>query len=145
MIQKIPHGKIGIVLSSPMGNLSRYLCCILTAPDIFPKKNSITFVKSAVRSKGIPKRKSNGGSKCRTGSLGQGMSISNGMALGARLDKKNFNIYSMHSDGEAQEGMLWEGAMAAGFHKFLETGSVFWITTEFKSMGLTKILKMSLH
>jgi transketolase len=66
---------------------------------------------------GHPKLKVEWGIEMSTGSLGQGMSVGNGMAFAARLDKKDITIYSMHSDGEAQEGMLWEAALTAGFHK----------------------------
>ncbi|HVP43369.1 MAG TPA: transketolase [Terriglobales bacterium] len=52
-----------------------------------------------------------------TGSLGQGVSIGIGMALAARLDKKDFHTFVMIGDGEAQEGQVWEAAMFAGFHK----------------------------
>ncbi|MBZ5646024.1 MAG: transketolase [Acidobacteriia bacterium] len=52
-----------------------------------------------------------------TGSLGQGVSIGIGMALAARLDKKDFHTFVMIGDGESQEGQIWEGAMFAGFHK----------------------------
>lgn len=48
-----------------------------------------------------------------TGSLGQGLSISVGMALGAKQLKKDFNVYTILSDGELQEGMIWEAAMSA--------------------------------
>jgi len=66
---------------------------------------------------GHPKYKPEWGIEMSTGSLGQGMSVANGMAMAARLDQKDFRVYSMHSDGEAQEGMLWEAAMAAGHYK----------------------------
>ncbi len=52
-----------------------------------------------------------------TGSLGQGVSIGIGMALAARMDKKDFHTFVMIGDGEAQEGQVWEAAMFAGFHK----------------------------
>lgn len=52
-----------------------------------------------------------------TGSLGQGISIGIGMALAARLDKKDFQTFVMIGDGESQEGQIWEAAMFAGFHK----------------------------
>ena len=52
-----------------------------------------------------------------TGSLGQGVSIGVGMALAARMDKKDFHTFVMIGDGEAQEGQIWEAAMFAGFHK----------------------------
>jgi transketolase len=52
-----------------------------------------------------------------TGSLGQGLSLGLGMALGARLDGSPARIYVMLGDGEIQEGQIWEAAMAAPFHK----------------------------
>lgn len=52
-----------------------------------------------------------------TGSLGQGLSIGIGIAMAARLDKKDFQTYVMVGDGESQEGQVWEGLMFAPFHK----------------------------
>ncbi|MDE3165518.1 MAG: transketolase [Acidobacteriota bacterium] len=52
-----------------------------------------------------------------TGSLGQGLSLGMGMALGARLDGRPSRIFVMLGDGEIQEGQVWEAAMAAAFHK----------------------------
>lgn len=66
---------------------------------------------------GHPKKKLEWGIEMSTGSLGQGMSIGNGMALAAKLDGLDYNVYSLESDGGAQEGMFWEGAMSAGFYK----------------------------
>lgn len=52
-----------------------------------------------------------------TGSLGQGLAVAAGMALGARLSGRSFNVYALLSDGEVQEGMVWEAAMAAAHHR----------------------------
>jgi len=54
------------------------------------------------------------GVEASTGSLGQGLSIAVGMALGAKMDRRPFHVYAMISDGESQEGQIWEAAMAAG-------------------------------
>lgn len=51
-----------------------------------------------------------------TGSLGQGLSVAVGMAMGARLGGQHFQTYALLSDGEVQEGMVWEAAMAAAHH-----------------------------
>ena len=48
-----------------------------------------------------------------TGSLGQGISAAVGMALGAKLDKKDFRVYTVLGDGEIEEGEVWEAAMFA--------------------------------
>lgn len=52
-----------------------------------------------------------------TGSLGQGISIAVGVALAARLDKRDYHTFCMVGDGEIQEGQNWEAMMFAGFHK----------------------------
>ncbi|MDR2045258.1 MAG: transketolase [Clostridium sp.] len=52
-----------------------------------------------------------------SGSLGQGVSAAVGMALGARMDRKSFRVYTLLGDGEIQEGQVWEAAMFAGFHR----------------------------
>jgi len=52
-----------------------------------------------------------------TGSLGQGLSLGLGIAMGVRLDSRPSRIYVMLGDGEVQEGQVWEAAMAAAFHK----------------------------
>jgi len=49
-----------------------------------------------------------------TGSLGQGLSIANGMALAGRLDGKSYRVFALTGDGECDEGQIWEAAMTAG-------------------------------
>jgi len=63
---------------------------------------------------GHPVRGTAPGIEACTGSLGQGLSIALGMALAAKLDKKEWRVYVMLGDGEIQEGQIWEAAMAAG-------------------------------
>ncbi len=57
------------------------------------------------------------GIEISSGSLGQGLSISNGMALAARLDKSDARIYCLMGDGETNEGQVWEAAMTASHYK----------------------------
>ncbi len=52
-----------------------------------------------------------------SGSLGQGISAAVGMALGAKMDGKDYRVYTLLGDGEIQEGQVWEAAMLAGFRK----------------------------
>jgi transketolase len=97
-------------------------CCpaiyvALSKAGYFPKEELEHLRQIGSPLQGHPKMKVEWGIEMSTGSLGQGMSIGNGIALAARLDKKDFWVYSMHSDGEAQEGMLWEAALSAGHHK----------------------------
>jgi transketolase len=57
------------------------------------------------------------GVEASTGSLGQGLSIANGMALAGRLDGKEYRVYVLMGDGEVDEGQVWEAAMAATHYK----------------------------
>lgn len=57
------------------------------------------------------------GIEMSTGSLGQGLSAANGMALACRLDKINNRIYCLMGDGECQEGQIWEAAMTSAHYK----------------------------
>lgn len=52
-----------------------------------------------------------------TGSLGQGLSAANGMAIAGKLDKKDYRVYCLLGDGEIEEGQVWEAAMAASQYK----------------------------
>jgi len=52
-----------------------------------------------------------------TGSLGQGISAAVGMALAGKLDGASYRVYAVLGDGELQEGLVWEAAMAAGHYK----------------------------
>ncbi len=57
------------------------------------------------------------GIEISTGSLGQGLSVANGMALGLRLDGNPARVYCIMGDGEVQEGQVWEAAMTAAHYK----------------------------
>lgn len=52
-----------------------------------------------------------------TGSLGQGLSIANGMALSSKLSRKGIRVYCLLGDGEIEEGQVWEAAMTASHYK----------------------------
>jgi transketolase len=57
------------------------------------------------------------GIEMSTGSLGQGLSAANGMALAGKMDKKNYRVYCLMGDGECQEGQVWEAAMTSSSKK----------------------------
>ena len=57
------------------------------------------------------------GIEISTGSLGQGLSVANGMALAAKLDKAKWRVYVLMGDGEIQEGQIWEAAMTAAHYQ----------------------------
>ncbi|KXG44450.1 transketolase [Tepidibacillus decaturensis] len=99
------------------GHASPVLYAALAEKGFFPKDELKTFRKINSRLQGHPSRKSLPGVEQSTGSLGQGLSSANGMALAGKLDQKDYRVYAMLGDGELQEGMIWEAAMAAGHYK----------------------------
>lgn len=66
---------------------------------------------------GHPDMKHIPGVDMTTGSLGQGLSAANGMAISGKLDKKDYRVYCILGDGEIEEGQIWEAAMAASKYK----------------------------
>ena len=68
-----------------------------------------------------------------TGSLGIGASFATGVALGLKMQKLNSKVYCIISDGECQEGIIWETAMFAGFKK-LNNLTFFWIIITYSKM-----------
>ena len=69
------------------------------------------------RLQGHPDMKKIPGVDMTTGSLGQGLSAANGMAIAGKLDKKDYRVYCIMGDGEIEEGQVWEAAMASGHYK----------------------------
>ena len=67
--------------------------------------------------KGHPNSTTTPGVEVCTGSLGQGLSQANGLAVAAKLDKRNTRVYVLLGDGEIQEGQVWEAAMTARHYK----------------------------
>ncbi len=72
---------------------------------------------------GHPDMKGTPGIDMSSGSLGQGISAACGMALAAKLDKKDYRVYTVLGDGECEEGEVWEAAMFAG-HRDLDNLTV---------------------
>ncbi|PJZ68783.1 transketolase [Leptospira perolatii] len=83
----------------------------------FPIEDLMTFRKIDSKLQGHPSTRYLKGLESSSGSLGQGLSVSVGIALGARLNRKNFKVYACISDGECGEGMTWEAAQSAVHYK----------------------------
>jgi transketolase len=83
----------------------------------FPVAELKTLREINSRLQGHPYRVSLPGLETTSGPLGEGLSQSIGIALAARLDKKEYHVYCLSSDGEQQEGNTWEAAMFAGKQK----------------------------
>ncbi len=98
------------------GHASPVVYVTLANYGYFPKEELKTFRKLGSRLQGHVHTKVPG-VELSTGSLGHGLSVANGIALGAKLLKKNFKVYCLLGDGEIQEGSVWEAAMSAAHHR----------------------------
>lgn len=83
----------------------------------FPVEELTTLRKLGSRLQGHPSMNYLPGIDMSSGSLGQGISAACGMALSAKIDHKDFRVYTLLGDGETEEGQVWEAAMFAGFRK----------------------------
>ena len=88
----------------------------LAEKGYFPKEELMKLRKINSMLQGHPDMKDTPGVDMSTGSLGQGLSAANGMALAGKLDKKDYRVYVLIGDGELQEGQIWEGAMTAAHY-----------------------------
>ena len=100
-----------VVLSK--GHAVPALYSVLAKAGYFPEKQLITLRKLGSPLQGHPDRTMLPGIEAATGSLGQGLSISLGLALGLKLSGSAARVYCVLGDGEIQEGQVWEAAMSA--------------------------------
>lgn len=100
------------------GHLSPAYYSVLARCGYFPVSELATFRKLGTRLQGHPSvaRKLPGVAQA-SGSLGQGLSAAEGIALGKRLDGDSHLVYTLVGDGECEEGQIWEAAMFAAHHK----------------------------
>jgi transketolase len=99
------------------GHAAPVLYAALAEEGYFDRKHLATLRKLGSILQGHPDCKKTPGVEVSTGSLGQGLAISNGMALGLRLDGATEpTVYCLLGDGELQEGEVWEAAMFAPHH-----------------------------
>jgi transketolase len=105
-----------VILS--VGHLAPLLYATLARAGYFPAEELLTLRKLGSRLQGHPGRDHLlPGIELSAGSLGQGLSVAVGRALTGKMDRKNWRVYSIHGDGELQEGSIWEAAMSASHHK----------------------------
>lgn len=93
------------------------LYAVLALKGYLPTEEMMTFDALDSRLQAHPDMKALAGIDMSTGSLGQGLSAAVGMALGAKVQKKEFRTYCMVGDGESQEGQVWEAADIASKYK----------------------------
>lgn len=99
------------------GHAAPALYSALARKGYFNVEELNTLRKIDSRLQGHPNMNDLPGIDMSTGSLGQGISASVGMALAGKLDKKDYRVYTILGDGELEEGQVWEAAMSAGHYK----------------------------
>ena len=100
------------------GHISPVWYSVLARSGYFPTKELATFRKLNSRLQGHPTTHEGlPGVRIASGSLGQGLSVACGAALAKKLNGDTNLIYSLHGDGELQEGQIWEAALFASAHK----------------------------
>lgn len=100
------------------GHISPVWYSVLARSGYFPLKELSTFRKINSRLQGHPATHEGlPGIRIASGSLGQGLSVACGAALAKKLNADSTLVYSLHGDGEIQEGQIWEAAMFAAAHK----------------------------
>lgn len=99
------------------GHICPVLYASLALSGYFSVDELKTLRKINSRLQGHPHRTALPGIENTSGPLGEGLSQAIGIALTANMDKKNYHVYCLTSDGEHQEGNIWEAVMAAGYYK----------------------------
>lgn len=99
------------------GHASPAIYSVLANRGFFPIEDLKTFRKADSYLQGHPDVKKVPGIDMTSGSLGQGLSVANGMALAGRLDNKDYYVYVILGDGEIEEGQVWEAAMSSAHYK----------------------------
>ena len=104
-----------VVLSK--GHAAPGLYSALAVKGFFPEEDLVSLRNMDSKLQGHPDMKNIPGIDMSTGSLGQGLSVANGMALAGKLDQRNYRVYCILGDGEVQEGQIWEAAMSSNKYK----------------------------
>lgn len=106
------------------GHAAPVLYAALAEKGYFPKEELLGLRQTGHRLQGHPDMKKTPGVDMSTGSLGQGLSVANGMALAGKLDGKDYRVFVLLGDGEMAEGQVWEAAMAAAHYKLDQVTAV---------------------
>jgi len=98
------------------GHAAPVLYAALAEKGYFPKEELQGLRQTGRMLQGHPDMRKTPGVDMSTGSLGQGLSAANGMALAGKLDGKNYRVFVLLGDGEMAEGQIWEAAMASAHY-----------------------------
>lgn len=104
-----------LVLSKGHGAPAYYAALALRG--FFPEEDMVTLRQVGSHLQGHPSVRKTRGVDMSSGSLGQGLSAANGMALAGRYEGRGYTVYCICGDGELQEGQIWEAAMTAAHYR----------------------------
>ncbi|HEV8128542.1 MAG TPA: transketolase [Candidatus Eisenbacteria bacterium] len=100
-----------------IGHITPCIYALMGERGYFPLKDLLQFRRFEGHLQGHPSHHDTPGIEVSSGSLGQGLSVCCGMALGSRMDENPRRVYCVMGDGEQQEGQIWEAAMFAAHYK----------------------------
>ena len=99
------------------GHAASALYAALAERGFFPEENLDSYCRDKSNLPGHPTLRCVPGVEASTGSLGHGLAIGSGMAFAGKKDNKNYRVFVLMSDGECNEGSVWESAMFSAHHK----------------------------
>jgi len=100
-----------------IGHVTPVIYSLMGERGYFPLADLLGFRQFHGHLQGHPSKHDTPGIEVSSGSLGQGLSVASGMALGSRMDGLKRRVYCVMGDGEQQEGQIWEAAMFAAHYK----------------------------
>lgn len=108
-------GRDRFILSK--GHAAPALYAALAEAGYFPREDLLSLRKLGSYLQGHPDQRLTPGVEVSTGSLGQGFSFAQGMAMAGKMEGAPFRVYALISDGEMEEGQIWEAALFASHHQ----------------------------
>ena len=131
-------GRDRFILSKGHSVPTQYVA--LAMLGVLPAEELRTIKQLGTRLQGHPDMAKTPGIEAPTGSLGQGLSFANGIALAARLDARDLKVFVLLGDGELQEGQVWEAAMTTSHHRLTNVCALI-DYNKFQSQGSVQEIK----
>jgi transketolase len=131
-------GRDRFVMSKGHGVPTQYAA--LAILGVIPEKQLSSFKTLGSSLQGHPNSRLTPGIEAFTGSLGQGLSYGNGIAMAAKIQEQNFRVYVLLGDGELHEGQIWEAALTSATHKLNNLTAII-DNNKLKSQGKTSEAK----
>ncbi len=122
------------------GHSAPALYAVLAEKEYFSREDLVTLRHIDSPFQGHPDMNKVPGVDMTTGSLGQGLSVANGMAMASKMDRMGYRVYCLLGDGELEEGQIWEAAMTSSKYK-LDNLCVIVDANELQLIGKTDEVK----